>query len=180
MGDNKGENGTKRKKKKTQAAIHKPIHTSPVPEKTLAKLGQMGTLQQPALIEDETEKIPYIPLPKFQSSRMISQEALTSITVTVWDTSPEYFIPHYMRQDEHRINRAIKLEHFCAPVVLPVSGETISKYQTLARYPVTKGTWTTAWGKEWGNLAQGDEKNKHSRNRITLRDDTQRYPENSK
>ena len=63
-----------------------------------------------------------------------------------------------MQRDEHKINTAIKLEHFCAPVVHPVSGETISKYQTLARDPVTKETWTIAWGKEWGNLAQGDEK----------------------
>ena len=63
-----------------------------------------------------------------------------------------------MRRDEHRINTAIKLEHFCAPVVHPVSWETILKYQTLARDPVTKETWTTAWGKEWGNLSQGEEK----------------------
>ena len=63
-----------------------------------------------------------------------------------------------MPRDEQRINTAIKLEHLCAPVVHPVSGETISKYQTLARDPVTKETWMTAWGKEWGNLAQSDEK----------------------
>ena len=63
-----------------------------------------------------------------------------------------------MQQDEHKINMAIKLEHFCAPVVHPVSGETILKYQALAKDPLTKETWTTKWGKEWGNLAQGDEK----------------------
>ena len=118
----------------------------------------MGTPQQPAVIEDETEKRPYIPLPKLQSSRMISQEALTTITATVWGMSPEYFIPQSMQRYEYRINTAIKLDHFCAPVVHPVSGETITKYQTLARDPVTKETWTTAWGKEWGNLSQGDEK----------------------
>ena len=84
---------------------------------------------------------------------MISQEALTAITVTVWGTSPEYFIPQSMWRDEHRINADIKLEHFYAPVIHPVSGEIISKYQTLASDPVTKETWTTAWGKEWGNLA---------------------------
>ena len=89
---------------------------------------------------------------------MVFQEALTAFTATVWGTSPEHFIPQSMRRDEHKINTAIKLEHFCAPVVHPVSGETISKYQTLARDPVTKETWTTAWGKEQENLAQGDEK----------------------
>ena len=82
-----------------------------------------------------------------------------------------------MRRDEHRINTAIKLEHFCSPVDHP--GEKISKYQTLARDPATKETWTKAWEKEWGNLAQGDEK-KHSRNGLTVRDDTQIHPEYSK
>ena len=107
----------------------------------------MGTPQQPAVIEDEPKRKTYTPLPKFQSSRMVFQEALTAFTATVWGTSPEHFIPQSMRRDEHKINTAIKLEHFCATVFHPVSGETISKYQTLARDPVTKETWTTAWGK---------------------------------
>ena len=34
----------------------------------------------------------------------------------------------------------------------------ITKYKKLAKDPVTKYTWTTAWGKEWGNLAQGDDR----------------------
>ena len=89
---------------------------------------------------------------------MILQEALTSFTTTVWGTSPEHFLPQSMRRDEEKINTAIELEHFCAPVVHPVSGETISKYHILAKYPLTKETWTIARGKEWGNLAQGDEK----------------------
>ena len=117
----------------------------------------MGTLQQPTVIEDDTEKRPYTPLPKFQSSRIILQEALTEFTATVWGTSSEYFIPQSMWRDEHRVNTAIKMEHFCDPVVHLVSGEKFSKYQTLARDPVTKETWKVAWVKEWVNLAQGDE-----------------------
>ena len=86
---------------------------------------------------------------------MISQDSFTAFTATVWGTSPEHFIPQSMRRDEDKIDTAIKLEHFCAPVVHPVFGETISKYQTLARDAVTKETWTAAWGKEWEDLAQG-------------------------
>ena len=96
----------------------------------------MGTPQQPAVIEDEPERRTYTPLPKFQNSRLILQEALTAFMETVWGTSPENFIPQSMRRDEHKINTAIKLEHLCAPVVHPVSRETITKYQTLARDPV--------------------------------------------
>ena len=92
-------------------------------------MGRMDTPQQPAVIEDEPEKRTYTPLPKFQNSRMISQEALTELaelTATVWGTSPAYFIPQSMRRDEHIINKAIKLEHFCPEVVHPVSRETNS------------------------------------------------------
>ena len=92
---------------------------------------------------------------------MILQEALTEFTATVWGMIAEYFIPQSMRRDEHIINMAIKMEHFCAPVVHPISMETFSKYKTLAIDPVKKEIWTTAWGKEWGNLAQCDEKNTH-------------------
>ena len=63
-----------------------------------------------------------------------------------------------MIREEDIIRTSKNIEHFCAPVVHPVTGETISKYQTLARYPVIKETWTTAWGKEWGKLEQGEDK----------------------
>jgi hypothetical protein len=53
---------------------------------------------------------------------------------------------------------AINIDHFCAPVVHPITGETITKYQKLARDPITREVWTTAFGKEFGTLAQGDEK----------------------
>jgi len=50
-------------------------------------------------------------------------------------------------------------EHFCgAGVVHPTTGETITKYRTLAMDPETKEIWTTAFGKELGGLAQGDKK----------------------
>ena len=89
---------------------------------------------------------------------MILEEALTEITATFWGTSPEHFLPQSMRRNADKINTSIEMEHLCAPVVHPVSRETISEYQTLAKDPVTKEIWTTAWGKEWGNLAQNDEK----------------------
>ena len=89
---------------------------------------------------------------------MISQESLTALAANIWSTKPKQFLPHHMRREEDKLRTSINIEHFCAPVVHPVTGETISKYQTLARYPVIKETWTTAWGKEWGKLAQGEDK----------------------
>ena len=50
----------------------------------------------------------------------------------------------------------LDIEHFCAPVVHPITGETISKYKKLMTDSVLGETWATAFGKEFGNLAQGD------------------------
>ena len=50
----------------------------------------------------------------------------------------------------------VDIEHFCAPVVHPVTGETISQYRKLMRDNVLSQIWCTAFGKEFGNLAQGD------------------------
>ena len=52
----------------------------------------------------------------------------------------------------------IDVEIFCAPVVHPVTGETITSYKKLADDPITRSTWTTGYGQEFGRMAQGDEK----------------------
>jgi hypothetical protein len=54
-------------------------------------------------------------------------------------------------------NYEVDIEHFCAPVIHPITGETITKYQKLIKDPHTKHIWSLAFGKEFGNLAQGDE-----------------------
>jgi len=38
-----------------------------------------------------------------------------------------------------------------------ITGETITKYRKLIKDPHTKDIWSLAFGKEFGNLAQGDE-----------------------
>jgi len=51
----------------------------------------------------------------------------------------------------------VDIDHFCAPVVHPVKEETIPKYKTLVNDPVTREIWSRAFGKEFGNFAQGDD-----------------------
>ena len=45
-----------------------------------------------------------------------------------------------------------------AGVVHPTTGETITSYNKLAKDEEMRETWTTSFGKEFGNLAQGDNK----------------------
>ena len=47
------------------------------------------------------------------------------------------------------------LEHFCAPVIHPVTSESITNHKKLAKDPASREVWTTAFEKDWGNLAQG-------------------------
>ena len=50
------------------------------------------------------------------------------------------------------------VEHFCAPVIHSTTGKLITKYTELAKDEEMREVWTTTFGKEWGSLAQGDNK----------------------
>jgi hypothetical protein len=50
------------------------------------------------------------------------------------------------------------LEHFCFPMVHPITGETISSCKKLMHDPATAETWQTAFGKDFGGMTQGDDK----------------------
>ena len=43
-------------------------------------------------------------------------------------------------------------------MVHPITGETISSYKKLMKDPATAEVWQTAFGKEFGGMAQGDNK----------------------
>jgi hypothetical protein len=43
-------------------------------------------------------------------------------------------------------------------MVHPITGKTISSYKKLMHDPATAETWQTAFGKDFGGLAQGDNK----------------------
>ena len=59
---------------------------------------------------------------------------------------------------EVKANRNRNTAPYCAAVIHPISGETIKKYKKLAADPTTQAVWKTDFGKEWGNLTQGDNK----------------------
>ncbi len=49
-------------------------------------------------------------------------------------------------------------EHFASPMVHPITGETISSYKKLMNDLATAEIWQTAFGKDFGGMAQGDNK----------------------
>jgi hypothetical protein len=50
------------------------------------------------------------------------------------------------------------VEHFTLPMVHPVTGETISSYKKIMNDPATSEIRQTAFGKDFGYMAQGDHK----------------------
>ncbi len=51
-----------------------------------------------------------------------------------------------------------KFEHYANPMVHPVTGETISSYKKMMNDPTTAKVWQTAFGKDFGGMAQGNNK----------------------
>ena len=52
----------------------------------------------------------------------------------------------------------INYEHYANPMVHSVTGETISSYKKLMHDLATAEVWQTAFGKDFGSMAQGDNK----------------------
>jgi hypothetical protein len=84
---------------------------------------------------------------------LIPQEALLAFATSSFHQCSNAYIPRKYSQAT-----APNLEHYANPVIHPITGETIDKYEKLANDPVMKEVWTTAFGKELGSLAQGDSK----------------------
>jgi hypothetical protein len=49
-------------------------------------------------------------------------------------------------------------EHYANPMVHPVTRETLSSYKKLMHDPTTVEIWQIAFGKDFGGMAQGDNK----------------------
>ena len=49
----------------------------------------------------------------------------------------------------------IGIEHFCAPVVHPITGETKTSYMKLAKDEELKETWTTRFGEKMEIVHKG-------------------------
>ena len=90
---------------------------------------------------------------------LISQEAVNFISTQCYGDPSMTWIPDNLvttskdlGQDPYDVN----IEHYCAPIVHPVTGKTITQYKKLANDLLLKDIWTTGLGKEVGCMAQGN------------------------
>ncbi len=117
-----------------------PIET---PTTTPAPQDAAPPINEPTITHEtsEPQRSPRIAL---QSPRLYSNAALATLRIQTYAPLP----------NSHAIPWTC--EHFCAPVIHPVTGESITKYKKLVDDPITRHIWSRAFGKEFGNLAQGD------------------------
>ncbi len=72
-------------------------------------------------------------------------------------TPPTVFTPRKIVPVAYGAN-VLNFEHFASPMVHPTTGETISSYKRLVNDPETAEVWQTAFGKDFGGMAQGNDK----------------------
>ena len=87
---------------------------------------------------------------------MISQQSINFLTNEVWNNSSQIYTPGNLRPKEDATST--NLEHLAMPMVHPTMGKTILSYNKLMNSPATMETWHTAFGKDFGGMAQGDNK----------------------
>ena len=81
-------------------------------------------------------------------SNIISPDAVNHVTERLYFREKnDSWVPDKFLQPTGTSPQNIDVENFCAPVVHPVTGETITSYKKLAQDPITRETWTTALGK---------------------------------
>jgi hypothetical protein len=103
--------------------------------------------------------IPPYPMPGGirANAKLISQHALNALTMKEALYAPQAFA---QRNYEHHnfVENVPNYAHYASPMVHPTTGETISSYKRLMHDPATAEVWQTAFGKDFGGMAQGDEK----------------------
>ena len=149
---------TERRRKRERAREKAEAQSAPAPTEPVAPSPQQHTPTPAPILTMET------PARKrardaLHSPHIISQEAINFITSAVWNNERQHFIPRRL-DTPNDAPPTPDIEQFCAPVVHPKTGEVITKYAKLANDPDPEisQTWKDGLGKEFGNMAQGDNK----------------------
>jgi hypothetical protein len=117
-------------------------------------LRQNNTLE---IIASPVAPAPYVPFPSGAQQRIVTQHAINLLTTNKCMAcnlafTPTTLLPLVVKQ------KSPPFEHFSCPMVHPVTGETISSYKKLMHNPETAEIWQSAFGKDFGGMAQGDNK----------------------
>ncbi len=104
------------------------------------------------------QKVQFIPIGGgIRARNIISLEAVNFLTECVWEKSPDLYTPTKLWPNKGTTS-TLDFQQVAMPMVHPTTGETISSYKRLTHNPDTAETWQTAFGKDFGGMAQGIKK----------------------
>jgi hypothetical protein len=95
-----------------------------------------------------------ISLPSCTHQCLVTQQAINVMTICKMATVGTIFT-HPALISHAKTYHAPHFKHYASPMVHPVTGKTISSYKRLMKDPVTAEIWQTAFGKDFGGMAQG-------------------------
>jgi hypothetical protein len=91
-------------------------------------------------------------IPSGAQQRIVTRHAINLLTIK---EAASFSTIHTPRKLVQHAKIPINLEHYANPMVHPVTGRTISSYKKLMNDPATAEVWQTAFGKDFGGMAQG-------------------------
>jgi hypothetical protein len=119
--------------------------------------GRITRNNTPGIMAPPVSPPPYVPNPGGAQRQMVTRHAINALTEAERVSCQRVFTPTRLLPPVV-IDEPSHLEHFCSPMVHPITGETISSYKKLMHDPATAETWQTAFGKDFGGMTQGDNK----------------------
>jgi hypothetical protein len=111
----------------------------------------------PGILASPVAPARYVPIPSSAQQRIATRQAINLLTTNNRETCNLAFTPTALLLSVVEQN-PLHFEHFTFPMVHPITGETILSYKKLMHDPATANTWQTAFGKNFGGMAQGNNK----------------------
>ncbi len=99
----------------------------------------------------------YTAIPRRARQRLVTQQAINVLTIQEDVSLDTMYTPQALMNKRAQMLPTM-FEHFASPMVHPITGETISSYKKLMNNPATAEIWQTAFWKDFGGMAQGDNK----------------------
>jgi hypothetical protein len=99
----------------------------------------------------------FTPIPSRAQQRIVTRQAINVLTIQEEAEANDKFTPLCLMKHAKK-HAPTMLEHFVSPMVHPITGKIIFSYKKMMSDPATAEVWQTAFGKDFGGMAQGDKK----------------------
>jgi hypothetical protein len=91
-----------------------------------------------------------------RNTNFISLEAINFLTGCVWKNSPDISTPTKLKTKS--APSCLDFAQVAMPMLHPKTGKSISSYKRLMHNPAMAEVWQTAFGKDFGGMARGNNK----------------------